>query len=264
MPVYPSASLGRRTIRGWCSWLTQESLNLLSVVRSHDPELEVTYVSKGYATDQTKIDGRDGAWLQSCTGRQIHIMDPRAEDFGPKHTRELAEQLAKNQRYGGATAGTFYGNAEHSVLVSVWAEELAFRDGVHPELVELVAKHGLFHDASDAYLPDIPRPVKHGKILVDGRWESFAKRWKPIEDRLMRCILSAYQIFPTDLSTEYVKRADREVLFRETEELMHTPSLSRDMLNDYNVAEVAPIPLDWAAARDLFFDRYTRLFGLLP
>jgi hypothetical protein len=98
------------------------------------------------------MSDRVGGWIETYTGRQFWPLDPRVEDID---IEDIAHALAMKCRYGGHTKW-FYSVAQHSVLVA---------ENVAPEN-RLAA---LLHDASEAYLADVPRPVKpylegYGKI----------------------------------------------------------------------------------------------------
>lgn len=95
---------------------------------------------------------RNGDWMQTYTGRQFWPLDPRPEDV---HIEDIAHALAMLCRFGGhATA--FYSVAQHSVLVSrIVSQEYA-----------LV---GLLHDAAEAYIGDMIRPLKHGTKMYEYR-----------------------------------------------------------------------------------------------
>lgn len=82
-------------------------------------------------------------WLQTFTGRKFYPKDPIVEDI---HIVDIAHSLSMQCRFGGHTK-KFYSVAEHSVLVS---ENVREED----------ALWGLLHDASEAYLIDVPRPIK--------------------------------------------------------------------------------------------------------
>jgi uncharacterized protein len=87
---------------------------------------------------------RKGDWIQTSSGRMFWPMDPRAEDVC---IEDIAHALALLCRYGGHCL-RFYSVAEHCVLLSRYA----------PPEHKLWA---LMHDASEAYLVDVPRPIKY-------------------------------------------------------------------------------------------------------
>lgn len=64
---------------------------------------------------------------------------------------DIAEALSKLCRYGGHCID-FYSVAEHSVLCYRYARERGFDTRIQ--------RAALLHDASEAYLVDIPRPIK--------------------------------------------------------------------------------------------------------
>ena len=82
-------------------------------------------------------------WLETFSGTKINILDPRPEDF---RVGDIAHALAHTCRYNGHSKG-FYSVAQHSVIVSRCCSLS-------------VAKWGLLHDAAEAYLSDVPAPLK--------------------------------------------------------------------------------------------------------
>ena len=86
---------------------------------------------------------REGDWIQLVSGKPFWPLDPRSDEI---EIADIAHALSMLCRYGGHCQG-FYSVAEHSVLAShlVPAEH---------------ALWGLLHDATEAYLVDLPRPVK--------------------------------------------------------------------------------------------------------
>lgn len=90
---------------------------------------------------------RHGDWLQTYSGRQFWPMDPRADEV---HIEDIAHALSLQCRYAGHCI-QFYSVAEHSCHVALW---LLRNYG------PMTAMYGLLHDASEAYLVDVPRPVK--------------------------------------------------------------------------------------------------------
>lgn len=86
---------------------------------------------------------RVGSWMQLASGRKFWPLDPRPEEI---HIEDIAAALSKMCRYGGHCK-RFYSVAEHSVLMAHAAP-----DGYHLD--------ALLHDASEAYLADVIRPIK--------------------------------------------------------------------------------------------------------
>lgn len=81
--------------------------------------------------------------LQTYEGNIIDIFNPDPKTITIK---DIARGLAFTCRYGGHTP-EYYSVAEHSIIVS---------KNVPAEL----AGWGLLHDAAEAYMGDIPRPIK--------------------------------------------------------------------------------------------------------
>lgn len=90
---------------------------------------------------------RRGSWMQTFTGKAFWPLDPRIEEV---ETEDIAHALAQICRFGGQTR-YFYTVAEHSVHVSEWVESVAGRTD---------ALWGLLHDAPEAYIGDMVRPLK--------------------------------------------------------------------------------------------------------
>ena len=101
------------------------------------------------------------AWIQTYTGRQFWPLAPQAEHVD---IRDIAHSLAMQCRFNGHCRG-FYSVAQHSVLVS---------QVVPPE----DALWGLLHDAAEAYISDLPRPLKNT-----------APEFRAAEHRLLTVIL---------------------------------------------------------------------------
>lgn len=123
---------------------------------------------------------RTGDWIQLASGRQFYVLDPRPEDID---IRDIAHSLARICRFTGHVRG-FLSVAEHGVHVS---RVCAYED----------ALHGLLHDASEAYIADIARPLK--------RLPAFAP-YLEIEAQLQAMIFARFGLCPE--MPRSVKRAD--------------------------------------------------------
>lgn len=175
-------------------------------------------------------EGRD--WFVSVSGRRVFIRHPIPEDL---HIDDIAHALSLVCRFGGHCC-RFYSVAQHSVMVSRLAK---------PEY----ALAGLLHDASEAYLGDIIRPIK--LLLpeyqeIEGRWEVvIAERFGLHWDR------------DTVLD---VKRADRIALVTERRDLIapHEWQWTEDELGF--LPDPDPVaPLEPTEARRAFLARFDEL-----
>lgn len=133
---------------------------------------------------------RRGDWMQTATGRAFYPLDPRPDEI---HIEDIAAALSKLCRYGGHTK-KFYSVAEHCVLMAHAAP-----DGLH-----LAA---LLHDASEAYLSDVIRPIK-----------AHLDNYKAIESELERAIARRYCIaWPMPAE---VKAMDEAIIADERDQVM--------------------------------------------
>lgn len=126
-----------------------------------------------------------GDWIQTATGRQFWPADPRPNEI---FIDDIAHALSRLCRFGGHCL-RFYSVAEHCVLLSrVAPEECRF--------------WALMHDASEAYLLDVPTPLKP---MLGG--------YKHAEKMIMRAIEERFGLFFG--VPEIVKQLDRRILMDE-------------------------------------------------
>jgi len=134
---------------------------------------------------------RRGDWMQTFTGRAFWPLDPRPEEID---RADIAHALSLLCRYGGHVR-RFYSVAEHCVLMSrVVAPEYAL--------------WALLHDAAEAYMVDLPRPLK--RQFPD---------YRAAEDNLMAYICKRFDL-PVMCPPE-VKDADNRILLDERGALMN-------------------------------------------
>lgn len=101
-------------------------------------------------------------YIETYTGRNFYFLEPSAEQID---IRDIAHALANTCRYNGH-CNKFYSVAEHSVFVSYLATD---------------ALTGLLHDSAEAYICDIPSPIKR-----------YLGEYKKMEDRIMDAIASKF------------------------------------------------------------------------
>lgn len=143
-----------------------------------------------------------GDWMQTFTGRAFYPMDPHPDDVDP---RDIAHALSMICRYGGHVQA-YYSVAEHCVLMS---------HAVAPEN----ALWALLHDATEAYVGDMVRPLKHAMPA-----------YRQAEDRLMGVICGRFDIERT--CPAEVKAADNRILRDERDALMADPPLPWTSVED--------------------------------
>ena len=153
----------------------------------------------------------------------------------------MARALANTCRFGGHSRH-FYSVAQHSVIVC----DLLEREGATPD--ELMA--ALLHDASEAYLGDLPHPIKHRSEL--------GAAFKAAEKQLEAVIARRFAL--PDAAAR-VKPLDRALLATErrifSDVSWHWPELDGARELDLEIEPWAP---DRAQAE--FTRRYERLAAL--
>lgn len=169
-------------------------------------------------------------WIQTYTGRQFWPLEPRVEDID---IVDIAHALSNLCRYGGHVE-QFYSVAQHCVLVSrAVPTEHALR--------------GLLHDASEAYLIDVPRPIKRS----DGM-----EVYRHAEKRLEAAIYERFGLSPED--PECIKTADNQLLRTEQRDLMKPAPAA---WKDYRVGALDERIIPWTpqCARRAFLERFGEL-----
>jgi len=128
--------------------------------------------------------------IRTFTGIYINVFDPKPEDIC---IEDIAHALSNQCRFGGHLPD-YYSVAQHSILCCKMTDDE-------------YKLQALLHDASEAYLLDIPRPIKQG-----------LSNYKEIENKLMRVIADKFGFtHPLD---EVIKDIDEWALVVEWKYLM--------------------------------------------
>lgn len=109
----------------------------------------------------TRIPRSERDWIYTAGGRKFWPLDPRPEEI---FIEDIAKHLSATCRFLGACEPE-YSVAEHSVRVMRCAELQASGSGMTPGQVCEVALWGLLHDAPEAYLCDLVRPMKASQAI---------------------------------------------------------------------------------------------------
>jgi 5'-deoxynucleotidase YfbR-like HD superfamily hydrolase len=147
----------------------------------------------------------EGNTILTHAGRYVDPLALRPEDVT---IEDIAHALSNQCRFSGHVS-EFYSVAEHSVRVARRVDSL--RNWTKTGFPE-VALYALLHDASEAYLVDMPRPLKYNT--------EFGRLYREAEDRAMDAILAAFGVKPDDIDETDTKRADLVLLATEVRDLM--------------------------------------------
>lgn len=171
--------------------------------------------------------------LLTFSGRSVAPMAPRTADIG---IEDIAHALAHQCRFGGHVR-EFYSVAQHSIYVS---------RHVPPE----AALWALLHDASEAYIADVPTPLKRLPVMDP---------YRAVEAQMQRCCFHAFGL--TGDVPEAVADADQALLILEAEALFFpVPAWTQQLrqqrgpLPAVDIRPVAPL-----VAKRAFLQRFAAL-----
>jgi 5'-deoxynucleotidase YfbR-like HD superfamily hydrolase len=141
--------------------------------------------------------------IDTASGVRLDLDDPRSEDI---RIKDVAGGLSKVCRFG-AQVREYYSVAQHALLVRRLVVEAGY-----PELA-LAALH---HDSHEAYLCDIPTPLKR---KIRARTNVYDEACKTLD----RVIADAFGFeWPEhgSLQQRVIKQADRQALLMEAARLL--------------------------------------------
>ena len=138
------------------------------------------------------------SFVETRSGKRVSVVDPQPDQFDIK---DIAYALSNTCRFNGHCGG-FYSVAEHSVAVAL-------------RLPRELRLAGLLHDATEAYLGDIPSPIKQ-----------FLPDYRVIEERFENALNAAFSIRLDATDVMAIKHADIAALFTEAHFLI--PSQGKD------------------------------------
>jgi hypothetical protein len=154
-----------------------------------------------------KVEGRKGDWIHTTHGNRFFPFDPKEEEI---RITEIAHSLGNICRFVGHCKH-FYSVAEHSIHVS-----------------KLVPKHlacpALLHDAAEAYMGDLSRPIKQ-----------YIPVFSDIEEKIMKAVYSKFGYDLSENEKEVIREADNRVLAHEARQIM------RGNTKDWNLDPMAEI-----------------------
>lgn len=189
--------------------------------------------------------------LTLSNGKGIDLLDPRPSviDFDV-----VAEHLAKEARFNGATRGVFYSVAEHSVR---GANAIEFETGDRE-----LAAYFLLHDAKEAFKRDDTTPKKEAlAVLAQQHFGLLASHvlaaFKLLSSRLDVAIHKAAGLeFPVDGNlARRIKSWDLRMFVTEWRDLMgDQPHPDWEPYRNIKPLPAKIVPWGWRDARKAFID----------
>lgn len=184
-------------------------------------------------------------WIQTFTGKKFYPLDPDPNTFD---IRDQAAALSKQCRYLGHVQ-RFYSVAEHAVRMSREAELRKY-----PLMIQ---QQCLVHDNTEAYLGDMPRPLKLLEAFND---------YNAAEERLQHMLFDWLYLEPEIHPA--VKALDMEILGTEVNALkcpIHPDwpaTLTNGKLAD-PWPHVDPLNIGWMPwkAENVYLARFLELWG---
>lgn len=167
------------------------------------------------------------AWIQTISGNRFWPLEP---DFTDVRIDDIAHALSLMCRFGGHCK-SFYSVAQHSVLVA----------SLVPQKYRLAA---LLHDAAEAYMADVLRPIKQSLPELQ------------LFEHKLNCVIADtfgfdYPFHPC------IKEADNVMLATEKRDLMASSTHPWAELPAPTAAIIVPWLPD--TAKKIFLDEYERL-----
>lgn len=175
---------------------------------------------------------KKGGWIQTYSGIQFYPLKPELDKL---NIIDIAHALSLVGRYNGHI-NHHYSIAQHSVLIS-----RTFDDPI-------LAKWGLLHDAPEAYICDIPRPIK--PLLIG---------YKELEETYERLVAEKWDL-PFPIPKEVMKH-DMQILSTEMHSMMTCNKNTEAFLQGISPLDVEIEKLQPVEAEVMFLQHYIKLFG---
>lgn len=132
-----------------------------------------------------------GAWMQTTTGKRFYPLDPHPSEVC---IEDISHSLAQLARFNGHTS-RFYSVAQHSCLV-------------HDYMPDDLKFLGLMHDATEAYIGDMIRPLKY-----------YNKFFQDVEERVWEAIRRKFKITKARKAMQVLKHWDNKICAAEKRDL---------------------------------------------
>lgn len=141
----------------------------------------------------------ENPFINTATGIQFHMCNPSSLEV---NITDIAVALSRAPRFAGHTSEPWT-VAEHCLLVTA-----ILRHGGFNAKMQMA---GLLHDAAEAYICDIPSPLKWAMEQMDGIFCAYRQIEKKVEYAIDRALQPSWLDAP-DYARRTIKRADQIAL----------------------------------------------------
>ena len=174
------------------------------------------------------------AWIETYLGIQFDILETRPESI---QIEDIAHALSQANRYTGHCRFP-YPVAQHSRLGSYLVPQQH-------------ALQFLLHDASEAYIGDMNRPLKHYTKAGD--------EYRIVEAKIQTMIYMRFGCSP--IEADVVKHVDNQMLYAEKAQLMSPLSWAgTDWDQTQDQAKVEIVETSFRDNKRLFLERFYELY----
>lgn len=180
------------------------------------------------------------AWIQTATGKKFDILNPTLDMVC---IEDIAHSTSQMNRFTGHCKFP-YPVAQHEYLGSFIIPEDCQCDSPEEHAFRF-----LMHDASEGYISDISRPLKH----FTAAGEEYRKVEKPIQGLLYR----KYGL--SEEEPPCVKRIDTMMLYAEKDQLMCNKRFMHQWSIDEKAASVKIVERSFRKNKLLYLDRFNEL-----
>lgn len=170
-------------------------------------------------------------WISTYSGNKFHIFNPKLNDID---VNDIAHCLSMLCRFNGHCQ-KFYSVANHSVLVS---------QIIDPQY----ALEGLMHDATEAFIGDMVRPLK-----------VWMQDFMDVEHKIERAIDRRFKLNSSKVCKRAIKVADNIALITEARDLVNQENCLWEFGKDITPIKQKIVPWSQSKSEKKFLERFYQL-----
>lgn len=174
------------------------------------------------------------AWIQTYTGIMFDILDPQPDMIC---IEDIAHASSQANRFTGHCRFP-YPVSQHSRLGSYL-------------LPKEFALEFLLHDASESYIGDMNRPLKHFTVA--------GVEYRKVEAKIQGVICAKFGL-PL-IESPIVKKVDNLMLYAEKQQLMYSKKFKYKWSDTEEAADVKIVETSFRMNKRLFLNRFHRLYN---